>query len=192
MMKKLTKITLALLPALFLLFGCGTTGETADEGAAGQASQSADQAPAGEGADATAGTDQSVSATPMESQPQEVDPFSDPNNLLSKTVVYFDFDSSSIRNDALPIVKAHADYLADNSNVSFTLEGHADERGTREYNLALGERRADAVRRLLVANGVSPAQIKVVSYGEERPAVLGHDEDAWAMNRRAEFVYSNR
>jgi peptidoglycan-associated lipoprotein len=128
----------------------------------------------------------------MESQPQEVDPFSDPNNLLSKTVVYFDFDSSSIRNDALPIVKAHADYLADNSNVSFTLEGHADERGTREYNLALGERRADAVRRLLVANGVSPAQIKVVSYGEERPAVLGHDEDAWAMNRRAEFVYSNR
>ena len=69
------------------------------------------------------------------------------------------------------------------------MEGHADERGTREYNLALGERRADAVRRVLLANGVAASQIKVVSYGEERPAALGHNEDAWALNRRAELVY---
>ena len=128
----------------------------------------------------------------MESQKPKLDPFEDPDNLLSKRVVYFDFDSSTVKEDALPIIRAHADYLAANSQVHFTLEGHTDERGTREYNLALGERRADAVRRLLIANGVSPSQVKVVSYGEERPAVLGHDESAWRMNRRAEFVYANR
>lgn len=193
MMKVTTKKTLATVPAVFLLIlilaGCGTTGEVEDQASAETSASATTEA---SDASASAASDQSASAQAMESQMREVDPFEDPNNLLSQRVVYFDFDSSSIRDDALPVIRAHADYLATNSQVSFTLEGHADERGTREYNLALGERRADAVRRMLIANGVSPAQVRVVSYGEERPAVLGHDESAWGMNRRAELVYANR
>lgn len=123
-------------------------------------------------------------------QKPEVDPLDDPNNtLLQQRIVYFDFDSSVITDAALPVIKAHAEYLASHHDRTFTLEGHCDERGTREYNIALGERRADAVRRMLVANGVNDNQIKVVSYGEERPAQLGHNEAAWAANRRAVFQY---
>ncbi len=194
MKKVITKITLAAVPAIFLLLmllaGCGTTGEVEDQASAETSASATTET--SDSAAASAASDQTASAQPMESQMQQMDPFEDPNNLLSHRVVYFDFDSSSIRDDALPVIRAHADYLASNSQVSFTLEGHADERGTREYNLALGERRADAVRRMLIANGVSPAQVRVVSYGEERPAVLGHDESAWSMNRRAELVYANR
>lgn len=188
MIKVITKMTLAAVPAVILLLvtGCSTTGEAEQASAETSASASTDAA------STSAAGDQLASAQPMESQPQQLDPFEDPNNLLSQRVVYFDFDSSSIRDDALPLIRAHADYLASNSQVNFTLEGHADERGTREYNLALGERRADAVRRMLIANGVSPAQVRVVSYGEERPAVMGHDESAWGMNRRAEIIYANR
>ncbi|WP_455210473.1 peptidoglycan-associated lipoprotein Pal [Kaarinaea lacus] len=194
MMKVITKMTLATVPAVFLLLlilaGCGTTGEVEDQASAETSASAATET--SDSAAASAASDQSASAQPMESQMQQMDPFEDPNNLLSQRVVYFEFDSSAIRDDALPVIRAHADYLASNSQVSFTLEGHADERGTREYNLALGERRADAVRRMLIANGVSPAQVRVVSYGEERPAVLGHDESAWSMNRRAELIYANR
>ncbi len=193
-MKVITKMTLATVPAVFLLLlilaGCGTTGEVEDQASAETSASAATET--SDSAAASAASDQSASAQPMESQMQQMDPFEDPNNLLSQRVVYFEFDSSAIRDDALPVIRAHADYLASNSQVSFTLEGHADERGTREYNLALGERRADAVRRMLIANGVSPAQVRVVSYGEERPAVLGHDESAWSMNRRAELIYANR
>jgi peptidoglycan-associated lipoprotein len=194
MMKVNTKMTRATVPAIFLLLlilaGCGTTGEVEDQASAQtSASASTDTA---DSASASAASDQSASAQPMESESRQMDPFEDPNNLLSQRVVYFEFDSSAIRDDAIPVIRAHADYLASNSQVNFTLEGHADERGTREYNLALGERRADAVRRMLIANGVSPAQVRVVSYGEERPAVLGHDESAWSMNRRAELIYANR
>ena len=188
MKKVITKITLAMVPAMFLLLaGCGTTGGVEDEQTAQTEATSAQTA---ESASASAASDQNASAQALESQ--KMDPFEDPNNLLSTRVVYFDFDSSAVKDEALPVIRAHADYLATNSQVHFTLEGHSDERGTREYNLALGERRADAVRRLLIANGVSPSQVEVVSYGEERPAVLGHDESAWSMNRRAEFVYANR
>jgi len=126
---------------------------------------------------------------PVAAPEPEVDPLDQPGSLLQQRIVYFDFDSSVITDEALPIIKAHAEYLASHQNRSFTLEGHCDERGTREYNIALGERRADAVRRMLVANGVSDNQIKVVSYGEERPAQLGHNESAWAANRRAVFNY---
>jgi peptidoglycan-associated lipoprotein len=194
MMKAISKMTLATMPAVFLLLlmltGCGTTGEAEDQASAETSASAATET--SDSAAATAASDQMASAQAMESESRQLDPFEDPNNLLSQRVVYFDFDSSAIRDDALPALRAHADYLASNSQVNFTLEGHADERGTREYNLALGERRADAVRRMLIANGVSPAQVRVVSYGEERPAVLGHDESAWSMNRRAELVYANR
>jgi peptidoglycan-associated lipoprotein len=113
----------------------------------------------------------------------------DPNSPLAVRVIYFDYDSANIREDFNETVAAHAAYLAANSSASVTLEGHADERGSREYNLALGERRALAVRRQLVLLGASAGQIRTVSYGEERPAVDGHDEQSYGLNRRVELVY---
>lgn len=120
------------------------------------------------------------------------DPFSDPGNPLSKRVVYFEYDSSEIRDDARPVIEAHATYLAQRSAASIVLEGHADERGSREYNLALGERRAKAVQQLMLLKGASSRQIEVVSFGEERPVSVGHDDTAWSQNRRVELVYSKR
>jgi len=109
--------------------------------------------------------------------------------LLAKRTVYFEFDSSEIKGDGTDIVAAHAKYLASNAAARVRLEGHTDERGSREYNIGLGERRAQAVRRALLLQGAADAQISTVSYGEERPAAAGHDETAWAKNRRVEIVY---
>lgn len=111
-------------------------------------------------------------------------------SLLGQRVVYFDFDKSAIRADAYEALQAHAQYLSGHPNAKIRLEGHADERGTREYNMALGERRAKSVVSFLTANGASGAQFEVVSFGEERPAVDGHEEGSWAQNRRAELVYT--
>jgi peptidoglycan-associated lipoprotein len=113
----------------------------------------------------------------------------DPNSPLSVRVIYFDYDSSNIREDFQHVVEAHAGYLAAHPEATITLEGHADERGSREYNLALGERRALAVRRQLVLLGATAGQIRTVSYGEERPVAEGHDEQAYSLNRRAEISY---
>lgn len=109
--------------------------------------------------------------------------------LRDQTVFYFAFDQSTIKEDGKKALKAHAKYLAANSSAKVTLEGHADERGTIEYNLALGERRSMSVRAYLMANGAKAEQLKVVSYGEERPAVMGSSEDAYAKNRRVEIKY---
>ena len=106
-------------------------------------------------------------------------------------IVYFDFDSYELRPEDTDIVARHALQLANNSGLSVRLEGHADERGSREYNIGLAERRAQTVRRLLLIQGASAAQISTVSFGEERPAALGSNEDAWAQNRRVEVKYTN-
>lgn len=119
-------------------------------------------------------------------------PLDDPSSLLSERVVYFDFDKSDIKSEFRDIIAAHASYLADHSSASITLEGHADERGSREYNIGLGERRANAVRKFLMLQGVAARQIEVVSFGEERPVALGHDEASWQLNRRAEILYKSR
>ena len=113
----------------------------------------------------------------------------DPASLTSTKVIYFDFDESTIRSEFIDVLRAHAGYLIANPSTSMRIEGHADERGSREYNIGLGERRANAVRRFLEAEGVSSAQINTISYGEERPAAYGHDEVSWAENRRAVLVY---
>lgn len=105
-------------------------------------------------------------------------------------VVYFDYDRAEIKPEFIPVVTAHARYLNGNAQRSVRLEGHSDERGSREYNIGLGERRAQAVRRALLLQGVSESQITTVSYGEERPAVLGSDESAYSRNRRVELVYA--
>jgi peptidoglycan-associated lipoprotein len=106
-------------------------------------------------------------------------------------VIYFDFDSSELRADDTDIVTRHAIQLRDNPGWSVRLEGHADERGSREYNIGLGERRAQTVRRMLLIQGAAASQIVTVSFGEERPAAFGSDEDAYAQNRRVEFKYTN-
>ena len=109
--------------------------------------------------------------------------------VLAERIIYFDFDSSEIKGAGTDVVATHAKYLAGNPATRVRLEGHTDERGSREYNIGLGERRAQSVRRALLLQGASDAQISTVSYGEERPAVAGHDEAAWAKNRRVEIVY---
>jgi peptidoglycan-associated lipoprotein len=194
-MKFWTKTVIAMLPALVLL-GCGTSGEVQEEAAAGagQATQGTAETSAATTSGVTAG--EGVSGEAMGEQGAagtagafQGDPLDDPNSLLAKRVIYFDFDKSDIKPEFADIVSAHAEYLANHPNVSVTLEGNCDERGTREYNIALGERRANSVKRMLTLQGVSASQIRTVSYGEERPAALGHDESAWSLNRRVEFVY---
>ena len=104
-------------------------------------------------------------------------------------VIYFDYDSYTVKPEFQSVIEAHAQYLKANQRAKVSLEGHTDERGSREYNLALGQKRADAVRQSLSLLGVSAAQIESVSFGEEKPAVQGSDEAAYAKNRRAEFFY---
>jgi peptidoglycan-associated lipoprotein len=106
-------------------------------------------------------------------------------------LIYFDFDSSDIKPEFVDVIAAHARVISGNASIKVRLEGHTDERGSREYNIGLGERRAQAVRRALLLQGVAESQVSTVSYGEERPAVTGHAEDAWAKNRRVEIVYIN-
>jgi peptidoglycan-associated lipoprotein len=110
-------------------------------------------------------------------------------DLLSQTQVYFAYDSSDLDAESQAIAEAHASYLSNNPSTKVVLEGHADERGTREYNLALGERRAQSVADVLIALGVSAANIENVSYGEENPVAEGHDESSWRLNRRVEIRY---
>ena len=109
--------------------------------------------------------------------------------LQRNNIVYFDLNKYDIRSDFAQMLDAHANFLRSNPSYKVTVEGHADERGTPEYNIALGERRANAVKMYLQGKGVSADQIAIVSYGKEKPAVLGHDESAYAKNRRAVLVY---
>jgi peptidoglycan-associated lipoprotein len=109
--------------------------------------------------------------------------------LLSEERIYFAFDSNSIDEQSRAIIEAHAIYLMENPDVKLVIEGHCDERGTREYNLALGERRAQAVEKLMKAFGVPDKQVSTVSFGEEKPVDPGHNESAWRKNRRADLAY---
>lgn len=117
-------------------------------------------------------------------------PLDDPASPLSKRVFYFPFDSSEVSSADRETITEHARFLASNPNVSVLIEGHADERGSREYNLALGERRAQAIEQLMLLQGMVKGQQEVISFGEERPAARGNDESAWRLNRRVELMYS--
>lgn len=140
---------------------------------------------------------------PVETSEPEVErldarDFTDPRNLdnadslLSQRVIYFEFDRSVVRSQFRPIVEAHAEYLRANPSARVILEGHADERGSREYNLGLGERRGNSVQDPMVSSNVSSRQLEVVSYGEERPVCRESNEDCWQRNRRVEIVYTAR
>jgi peptidoglycan-associated lipoprotein len=193
-MKGLTKLGLILSLVGLLLAGCTATPEKADEAAAA-AEEGAMAGAEGEGAAMEEGMEGGMGAETMgmeEAGGFEGDPLDDPDSMLARRVVYFDFDSSVVKDEFSAIIEAHASYLANNPGARLTLEGHADERGTREYNLALGERRAAAVQQFMELMGAGSTQIQTVSYGEERPVDPGHDEQAWALNRRVELVYTSR
>lgn len=121
--------------------------------------------------------------------PEDRDMFTNPNNPLSVRTIYFGFDSSSIPQRFQPVIKAHGQYLSKHPRVNLRLEGYTDPRGTREYNVALGARRAKSVKQALVLYGANPGQISTLSFGEERPAVPGNSAQAYAKDRRVVFVY---
>lgn len=120
---------------------------------------------------------------------QSGDPLNDPQGVLAKRSVYFDLDSYIVRDEFRPVIEAHARYLTSNRARKVAIQGHTDERGGSEYNLALGQKRAEAVRKSLALLGVSDSQMEAVSFGKEKPKALGSDEAAWAENRRADIVY---
>ena len=118
-----------------------------------------------------------------------LNPLTDPRSVLSRRSIYFDFDSYVVKDEFRPLVVAHGQYLRDDSSKRMLLQGNTDERGSREYNLALGQRRADAVKYAMTLSGAREAQIEAVSLGEEKPRTAGHDEAAWAENRRVDIRY---
>jgi len=119
----------------------------------------------------------------------EIAPWEDPASPIYRRTIYFRYDRNDILPEYAPLLRTHADYLARHPGARITIEGHTDERGTREYNLALGDRRAAAVQAFLIAEGVAAGQLETLSYGEEKPASAGHRESAWSLNRRAELDY---
>jgi peptidoglycan-associated lipoprotein len=180
-MKKVLSLSATITLSLLLMIGCSSTPTTEDGADVSEQST-------GAGSGSATGSEASTSAA---SQGEEWygDPLENPNSLLATRVIYFDYDQSVVRPDYLEIIQAHADYLAANPTAVVRLEGHADERGSREYNLGLGENRANTVRSLMMAQGVADNQMVVVSYGEERPSALENTDEAMALNRRVELVY---
>jgi peptidoglycan-associated lipoprotein len=173
-----------LMSALFasLLAACGTT-PTPDTGAPVEDRNVG----AGTSGAATSGTTTgSVAGTATGSESNRL---RDPNSILSKRSVYFEFDSYAVRDDYKPLIDAHARYLQGDKNGRMTIQGNTDERGSREYNIALGQRRADAVKKMMMLLGATDSQIETVSFGKEKPRNPGHDEGSWTENRRDDFVY---
>jgi peptidoglycan-associated lipoprotein len=143
----------------------------------------------GAGAGAGGIGDSSRAVQQIDAGDQAQDPLNDPQGILAKRSIYFAFDSFVVEDEYRPIIEAHARYLTTNRNRRIVIQGNTDERGSREYNLALGQKRAEAVRRALAVLGVSDQQMEAVSFGEERPRALGNDEASHAENRRADIVY---
>lgn len=175
-MAKSKLIQAAAITFAVFLAGCAATEETASTG---------------ESSTTGTGTVQDEELTLDTTEPTEGEQSvtSEFQALLDQTIVYFDFDKSEIRTEFRTVLNAHAMNLVANPNMTIVLEGHADERGTRDYNLALGERRAQAVADYLMLKGAAAGQIDTVSYGEERPVALGSTEADYAENRRVEIVY---
>jgi len=200
-MKSVTKLVVAVLP-LLLIIGCGSK-EVKEDDAASTGENVAIEGGVSVG-DATGGTrlddDREAESKTKTDADADADTqgeggdsgaiADEQQDLLAERKIYFDFDRSEILGDYKDMLKAHANYLVSNPSASVIIEGNADERGTREYNMALGERRAYSVLQFLTMQGVSKSQLSTVSFGEERPDVEGHDESAWKWNRRAVLVYS--
>ncbi len=179
---------------------CATTQEempTVDDEAAGtdqsQTDAGATDGGTDSGADASGldGADSGDGDAIVDSAPMTVaEMLEQSEGALANRTIYFEYDSAKLTGESIQILEIHGDFIAGNGEVSLRLEGHADERGSREYNIALGDRRAQSVRRVLLFQGASSDQIETVSYGEEQPAVSGQDEAAWSKNRRVELIYT--
>lgn len=128
-------------------------------------------------------------ARPAEQAAVGVSPLKDPKNILSKRSVYYDYDKNDVKDEYKPLVEAHAKYLTGHKEAKVAVQGNCDERGSREYNIALGNRRADSVRKMMNVLGVPDSQVETVSFGEEKPRAACHDESCWKENRRADIVY---
>ncbi len=161
------------------MVGCASSGGTTDEAATTETAVEESQS-------------QAVPDSPEMGVVTEEQAGSVANPLLDQTMVYFGYDRSEIRPEFKDVLNAHAEYLVANPASRIVLEGHCDERGTVEYNLALGERRANTVKRYLIVQGANPGQLESVSFGEERPAMLGSNDSSWSKNRRAEIKYQVR
>ncbi|PWG61153.1 peptidoglycan-associated lipoprotein Pal [Sediminicurvatus halobius] len=188
-MKTVTRWLLILLVAAAVA-GCATTDDEIGDEEMREMDEAAERAAAEREAErARREAEEAEAAGAAGAAGFEGDALEDPDSPLSERVIYFEFDSSNIDAEGIELLEAHADYLAENPQRRVLVEGHTDERGSREYNLALGERRAQAVARVLQLNGVDDDQVETLSYGEEQPAANGSNEEAWAQNRRAELVY---
>jgi len=134
-------------------------------------------------------TPQADTRTVAPVETKSLDPLDDPKGVLANRSIYFDFDSYAVRADGKPVVENHSAYLVKSKNRSILVQGNTDERGGSEYNLALGQKRAEAVRKAMTTLGVPESQIEAVSLGKEKPKATGSNEEAWAQNRRADIVY---
>ena len=126
---------------------------------------------------------------PLTDKPFAGSPLKDPNNILSKRSIYFDYDSNLVKDEFKPIVTAHARYLQQNPTAKMRIEGNADDRGSREYNLALGQRRSEAVKQMMQLLGAKADQVESVSFGEEKPRCTEQNESCWSQNRRGDIAY---
>lgn len=135
------------------------------------------------------GTQPGADTKPLAGEGVGADPLKDPGSILSKRSVFFDYDSFLVKDEFKSLVQAHADYLRGHRSAAVILQGNADERGSREYNLALGQKRAESVRRMMELLGVQERQIEAVSFGEEKPRCTESSEPCWGQNRRADMVY---
>jgi peptidoglycan-associated lipoprotein len=126
----------------------------------------------------------------VELNPAAVNPLVDPANILSKRSIYYDYDKYDIKPEFKPLIEAHAKYLRDNQGANVTIQGNTDERGSTEYNIALGQRRSAAVMNMMKLLGVPERQMEAISFGKEKPKALGHDEASWGENRRSDIVYN--
>jgi len=179
---------LAAVASLLVAAGCASTDETASQPAepttSAESTLVSTQPDTGSAESSAAGRGARIVGR------NQYAPDAAPGSPLGERVIYFEFDSATVPARYRPVVEAHAEYLRERPQLIVTLEGHADELGTREYNIALGDRRGQAIRRLMQFQGAEAGQLEVVSFGEERPASSGQDESAWSRNRRVEIVYS--
>jgi peptidoglycan-associated lipoprotein len=176
----MNKMLIGVLAAI-LLAACSTTPK--QETAAPVDERTTAAAP---GAATSGASSAAVAGSPNQ---EGTNPLKDPRSILSKRSVYFDFNDYAIKDEYKSLLEAHAKYLQANRSAHMTIEGNTDERGSREYNIALGQRRADAAKRMMMLVGATDAQIDTVSFGKEKPKNPGHDESAWAENRRDDLAY---
>src|SRR5258708_26532509 len=173
---------IAILAAAAVAAGCATTPEqhppaSVEEGAAKPPAPAAVET-------------KPIARVDLTSKPAAGSPLKDPNNILSRRSIYYDFDKFDVKDEFRPLVEAHAKYLRENPGAKMLIQGNADERGSREYNVGLGQRGSDSVKKMMTLLGVKEAQIESVSLGEEKPVCVEHAEGCWAKNRRGDVLYN--